>query len=178
MEVPGPPWAELLSLMPSQNLLCCKSWPFLLVLSLHASEKSLAPSSLGPSFRWQETAIRSLLSFLFFLWISLFSMGAQNWIRCVRCSCWVEGNNHFTWHAGCALGNAASCTASLRHYRGTLLTRVAIHHDSQHPFCTDAIQTFGPQPVQMMALFPPRDESRFLHLPLLNLRKFLSAHPC
>lgn len=34
-------------------------------------------------------------------------------------SCWVEGNNHFTWHAGCTLGNAASCTASLRHYRGT-----------------------------------------------------------
>lgn len=56
--------AELLSLTLSQNLLCCKSWPFLLVLSLHASEKNLAPSSLGPSFRWQETAIRSLLRFL------------------------------------------------------------------------------------------------------------------
>lgn len=209
MEMPGAPWAELFSLMLSQNLLCCKSWPFL-VFSLCASERSLAPSSLGPSFRWQETAIRSLLSFLFFrlncpnpvilpscgrppafpvalhwarswLQISLFSRrGSKPYSVCEMQphNCWVEGNNHFTRHAGCALGNAFSRTASLRHCWGMLLTHIVIHHNSQHSFCIDAIQTFGPQPAQTMELFPPREEPSVLHLSLLNLRRFLSAHPC
>lgn len=58
--------------------------------------------------------------------------------------------------------------------KGMLPTRVVI----QHPFCIDAIQTFAPQPAQMMEFFLPREEPRVLHLPLLNLRKFLSAHCC
>jgi len=50
--------------MLRENLLCFVLCPLPLVLSLDTTEKSLAPSSLHPPFRYLHTLIRSPLSLL------------------------------------------------------------------------------------------------------------------
>lgn len=91
-------------------------------------------------------------------------------------NCWAGVNNHFSWHSGCALGNAAWCTASLPHRWGVRLTHINCHPPwlltlflhwcypgIWSPSCTD----------NGVNSSPGRNPGRFW-----NLRRFLSAHPC
>ena len=87
-----------------------------------------------------------------------------------------RGKENLLWPAGHTLLDAPQDATGLLGSQGTLLAhgQPVVHQDTQVPLRRAALQQGRPSLYWCLGLFLPR--GRTLHLPLLNLIRFLSAH--